>query len=229
MNVEEIWKSVKTHKKVFIIGILVLVLIIPCLIYLLLWMPIPTNNSDDNGWLSFWGSFLGGMFGGVGTLIAVYITVQQTRKIESENRNQIYISNINEEIKDYSTMLAAIKKNSTELQKYALEREDIVIVISKLMEFLELRDKFLLIAPMYLSKEIEIKAREIDTLYVDAVMRGYEVLNCAKNGKDHKKEMLVFYQKINDIITKFVELSLKLDEYIKVLYAKKYKKLHAEN
>ena len=37
-------------------------------------------------WVSFFGSYLGGLFGGIVTLIALYITVKQTREIQQENR-----------------------------------------------------------------------------------------------------------------------------------------------
>lgn len=44
----------------------------------------------SNGeWGSFLGSYLGGMLGGVGTLLAVYITTKETRKIQKENSEQI--------------------------------------------------------------------------------------------------------------------------------------------
>lgn len=44
----------------------------------------------SNGeWGGFLGSYIGGALGGVGTLLAVYITTKETRKIQQENSTQI--------------------------------------------------------------------------------------------------------------------------------------------
>ncbi len=44
----------------------------------------------SNGeWGGFLGSYIGGVLGGVGTLLAVYITTKETRKIQQENSTQI--------------------------------------------------------------------------------------------------------------------------------------------
>ena len=43
----------------------------------------------SNGeWGGFLGSYIGGALGGVGTLLAVYITTKETRKIQQENSTQ---------------------------------------------------------------------------------------------------------------------------------------------
>lgn len=62
--------------------------------------------------------YLGSLIGGFATLRALYVTVRETRKIQQENYdlniNQIYVNNINEEIKDYSNILelVTVEKNS---------------------------------------------------------------------------------------------------------------------
>lgn len=44
----------------------------------------------SNGeWGGFLGSYIGGALGGIGTLLAVYITTKETRKIQQENSTQI--------------------------------------------------------------------------------------------------------------------------------------------
>ncbi|WP_415292049.1 hypothetical protein [Clostridium perfringens] len=83
----------RKHIKIFyIIYILIILFILFIAIPLLLnHGPInsdyPSKASND-GLISFLGSYLGGIFGGVGTLIALYITVKQTREIQQVNRLQ---------------------------------------------------------------------------------------------------------------------------------------------
>lgn len=120
MNIKEMWDLIKTYKKAFMICILVLIVVIPVCIYLLLWAPIPTNNSDDNGWLSFWGSFLGGMFGEAGTLIAVIITTTQARRHQVEN--------LNESIKIQKENLKQIKIKNLDMKIYDL-REKLKLIL----------------------------------------------------------------------------------------------------
>jgi gas vesicle protein len=44
----------------------------------------------SNGeWSGFLGSYIGGALGGIGTLLAVYMTTKETRKIQQENSTQI--------------------------------------------------------------------------------------------------------------------------------------------
>ena len=58
-------------------------------------------------------SYVGAIFGGVATLIALYITVHQTREIEKENQRQIRISNINEKIKDCTDLSELFNKGNS--------------------------------------------------------------------------------------------------------------------
>lgn len=116
MDLKEIINFIKEHKKAIILGFIFLIVIIPATIYLLLLLPIPTNNSTDDGWLSFWGSFLGGMFGGIGTLIALVITtihadkqqnknLQETQRIQNENNRFIHKKDYLEDVKRNKPML----------------------------------------------------------------------------------------------------------------------------
>ncbi len=54
------------------------------LLFLILFILIPYILWGKSSW--DWGSFIGGTTGGIGTIIAVCITVNQTRKIQEENR-----------------------------------------------------------------------------------------------------------------------------------------------
>lgn len=78
----------KRYKNKIIIAILiVLILVAPFIIQ----YGVINNNfiskATNDGWALFWGSYLGGLFGGIGTLIALYITVKQTREIQDENKD----------------------------------------------------------------------------------------------------------------------------------------------
>ena len=47
----------------------------------------PSNGSND-GWLSFFGSYIGGAFSGISAIIALFVTIIQTRKIQAENKKE---------------------------------------------------------------------------------------------------------------------------------------------
>lgn len=88
----------------------------------------------SNGeWGGFLGSYIGGALGGVGTLLAVYITTKETRKIQQENSTQIKAEQERNEKKDRKQFADEIAKDIaryiTNISKYfyanrALERLD---------------------------------------------------------------------------------------------------------
>lgn len=52
------------------------------------------SKASNDGWVSFWGSYLGGMIGGVGTLIAVYFTIKDSKKqLDYHKKKQKKIEN----------------------------------------------------------------------------------------------------------------------------------------
>ena len=76
--------------------IAIIVFISVCIVFILpfaLEIFIFRNNVYSvlcNGeWGGFLGSYIGGALGGIGTLLAVYITTKETRKIQQENSVQI--------------------------------------------------------------------------------------------------------------------------------------------
>lgn len=83
----------KVLKKILIIGSL-LALIIPMLVNLLLYLPIPTAvNLGNAEWLSFWGSYIGGCLGGVCTLITIYVTIKYYEKQEKSHKEELEVQN----------------------------------------------------------------------------------------------------------------------------------------
>lgn len=84
------------------------------------------NNSD---WSGFLGSYIGGVFGGIGTLLTVYITTRETRKIQYENMLQNEKDkelNEKRERKLFAESLALeISKYITDISKYFYACKDL--------------------------------------------------------------------------------------------------------
>lgn len=90
------------------------------------------NNGE---WGSFLGSYIGGLFGGIGTLIAVYITTKETRKIQEENSEQInrkerklFTDGLSEDIAKYiayieNYIFLSCNKNLLYIKKDNMEKE----------------------------------------------------------------------------------------------------------
>lgn len=77
----------------------------------------------DNGeWSGFLGSYIGGALGGIGTLLAVYITTKETRKIQRENSIQIEDERRRNEKKERKQFTDEIAKDIatyiTDISKY---------------------------------------------------------------------------------------------------------------
>lgn len=77
----------------------------------------------SNGeWSGFLGSYIGGALGGIGTLLAVYITTKETRKIQRENLTQIEEEirrNARKERKQFADEIAKdIAAYITDISKY---------------------------------------------------------------------------------------------------------------
>lgn len=73
-------------------------------------------------WSSFLGSYIGGALGGIGTLLAVYITTKETRKIQQENSMQIEDERRRNEKKERKQFTDEIAKDVatyiTDISKY---------------------------------------------------------------------------------------------------------------
>lgn len=77
--------SQKKQKKMSLLWYIlptIFVILSPLLIYFLIIENNFPSKASNDAWTSFWGSYLGG----ISTLIAVFITVKQTRDIQNENK-----------------------------------------------------------------------------------------------------------------------------------------------
>ena len=75
-----------------VVGVITTVFILFAGVPLVLEYLIFRNNVysvlSNGEWGSFLGSYIGGIIGGTGTLIAMYVTTKETRKVQNENLNQ---------------------------------------------------------------------------------------------------------------------------------------------
>lgn len=78
-------------KKIAIIVLIsvFIVLILPYALEVFIFRNNAYSVLSNGEWGSFLGSYTGGALGGVGTLLAVFITTKETRKIQRENSTQI--------------------------------------------------------------------------------------------------------------------------------------------
>lgn len=80
------------NKRIVIIMLLLLLLLIfiPLILNEFIFDNDYVTKVSNDAWASFFGSYIGGAIGGVGTLIAMYITLQHTQKqiLESQNKDK---------------------------------------------------------------------------------------------------------------------------------------------
>lgn len=82
----------KNHLKIIIITVVVLLILfagIPLILEHLIFRNNVYSVLTNGEWGSFLGSYIGGIVGGAGTLIAMYVTTKETRKVQDENINQL--------------------------------------------------------------------------------------------------------------------------------------------
>ncbi|EFF65382.1 hypothetical protein HMPREF7545_1753 [Selenomonas noxia ATCC 43541] len=72
------------RKHIIILGGLVVLL--PVILQYTVFANNIISNTSNDGWASFLGSYIGGVFGGGMTLTAVLISIQETRRIQEENK-----------------------------------------------------------------------------------------------------------------------------------------------
>lgn len=78
--------SIQSEKKIslwWFILLIIFIVLSPILVYFFIIENNFPSKASNDAWTSFWGSYLGG----ISTLIAVFITVKQTRDIQNENKN----------------------------------------------------------------------------------------------------------------------------------------------
>jgi hypothetical protein len=83
-----------------IICIIVFAIVVPVLYQLCIVGNNVYSSWDDTVWGGFLGSLWGGSIGGIGTLIAVYFTTNETRKIQKDSMNERYIDKQEKERRD---------------------------------------------------------------------------------------------------------------------------------
>lgn len=82
----------KDYLKTIIITVVVLLILfagIPLILEHLIFRNNVYSVLTNGEWGSFLGSYIGGIVGGAGTLIAMYVTTKETRKVQDENSNQL--------------------------------------------------------------------------------------------------------------------------------------------
>lgn len=104
-----------------ILAALAVILALPFLLEFFVFRNDVYSALSNGEWGSFLGSYIGGALGGIGTLLAVYITTKETRKIQQENARQIEIEKrrnerrerkqfVDEVAKDVASYVADISK-----------------------------------------------------------------------------------------------------------------------
>lgn len=114
----------KTKKKICIIIMFMLGLVVLCPIGLEYF--IFRNNIysviENKDWASFLGSFIGGVIGGIGTLLAVFITVSETRDIQNSTEKKIMedrrILKLKERKEFVDDIVTIIAKYITDISNY---------------------------------------------------------------------------------------------------------------
>jgi len=83
-KLNQIYDYIKSNQKLckyFLIAFVCVIFLIPFLINLLLYIPIPSAGQIGAvDWLGFWGSFLGSLIGALTALIALFATYRQQEK-----------------------------------------------------------------------------------------------------------------------------------------------------
>ena len=109
-----------------VIGVIATVFILFAGVPLILEYLIFRNNVysvlSNGEWGSFLGSYIGGIIGGTGTLIAMYVTTKETRKVQEENLNQLKEDRLLEDKKERKVFADGIAHDisvySTDITKY---------------------------------------------------------------------------------------------------------------
>ncbi|NOW92350.1 SHS2 domain-containing protein [Clostridium beijerinckii] len=121
------------NKKLRIISIIFITL------FILLLLPLIINNyiiprPTYDGWASFLGSYLGGAFGGIGALVAVYITVKQTRDIQER---LIKIEEKNNLVKNRTFIQDIMLQSDIKLSAYKEKFKNAKLILTKEFQYIE--------------------------------------------------------------------------------------------
>lgn len=165
--------------------------------------------------------YFGTVVGGLATLIAVYITVLQTRKIQDENNVQIKIANINEKIKDYKDIRSSINvaKNifNSIYFKYSKEKsiakDQLINIFNELQKIDDIISEY--------KNNIILQENNIE---FDNIIDKYIKLVYDQNPPILLENKETFVA-INELIHEFDKKENQIIECINKLYKEKYDKL----
>lgn len=112
----------KRRLKVIIFLSIVVIILIPFLLEVVIFRNEAYSALTNGEWGGFLGSYIGGALGGIGTLLAVYITTKETRKIQKSTLQQIETDrelNARNERKQFTNEIAEnIAKYISEISAY---------------------------------------------------------------------------------------------------------------
>ena len=116
-----------SKKRIFVIVgvsllVILVIIVVPMLLELLIFRNHVPSELTNGEWGSFLGSYIGGVFGGIGTLIAVYITTTETRKIQKNTLEQMNVDREKlekKERKEFAEGIAgSVARYLAEINKY---------------------------------------------------------------------------------------------------------------
>lgn len=104
---------IKKKYAAFLFG---LVVILPVILQYAVFANSVESNASNDGWASFLGSYIGGVFGGGMTLMAVLISVRETRRIQQENYRENSLRAAKDDMNN-SVRLSKMQQGNNLLQK----------------------------------------------------------------------------------------------------------------
>ena len=235
MEINDIWNWLKNNKRICFILLIIVIVLIPSLINILLYIPIPTHETNDSDWLSFWGSFLGGIFGGLATLMGVLLTIFKMNKdkliTDEENKPKVLPVNKNLVVYEKGNIRDNIK-NSFSLYNEHKEYtdyygEDIFLDIINLGKEHAFNILLEFIPPTLEEIKAYLDNNDVDTKDLSNFEEIIKLVNieCIKLSQRWKLQLIKSLDSLQGKIRLSDQLCLLIREYIKILMKNK-SKLH---
>lgn len=146
----------KTIMISFIIILFLLIVLMPVLLEFLIFRNNFGSVLDNGTWANFLGGYIGGVLGGISTLIAVYISTKETRRIQSDNYQQFIEEKKYREKQERKKFADEIVKD---ISKYITDLSNYFYNCRKLNYLIAQRDK----------TKIQLLGLETMPLYLDSV------------------------------------------------------------
>jgi hypothetical protein len=181
-----------------------------------------------NDMLGYTASFGGAILSSMTSLIILYVTFKQTRKIQEENQRQTFISNTNEKIKDHREILEKVNDNLKSIKTIRFNcMADSQKALNYTTNYEKIYQEFIGISDMYLSEDIVEKSHWILNYYNDAFARRTDILKKVASNihYDYANELKDFIYLVDQIILGLEQFSNMLHNNILNLYNEKYNKL----